>query len=446
MPRANLPLRCIHTQIAFFSILVFSSPASSNGVDLSDASSTQQLIRCPLQTRLPFPQTEQATATPLLLFTTPLSDLPLELLRNTFTLAFALPSSTPQPGPTGDAAIRAVLRAGVHVAMPAALSRRFYAATGRAPLFSTRNPTSIELSPGDVISPPFRALYLVDPQNAGTSLSNADAIGWLQNQAGIAASPDAMAKSQELSKKMMTADQERCAYLHLGCDFVADGEVFRSICQSLRSNFMAREGGDIFKFASHIDQDMSMSSETSLISAGISSLQGPFNVLHRRRTMSPFIAEGFVAKNRDRIEASYALLISQSAIAGEPIKIVLHSLFAVNDTTMVSATTTGYLRAALTHIVASSRYEELLSAIKCLLGILLIALGTKHFVVAKCRLSGFYSPKLVGHFTTAYPWTSNRISQKRNRDVRRLRVSSFSDGVPLPAFLVSRAQNLSKAM
>jgi hypothetical protein len=429
---------------------IFPSLASSKlqSVDLSLFST--QTVSCEPQAALTLPRDlPSAPNLPILLFTCQLSALPLELLRTTSTVALAVPSTPPQQNPNGDADIRAATRAGAHVVLPAATYRRFKVATGRTAIFALAD-LSQNAVQGTYNLPRILPLFSLDTRGGGV-LRDADAVAWLRERASTSTIPHSRRRVAGSVELLMTPQQVQCAYRQLECDFVAEGEVFRTLCQSLRDSYFAHEAVDLFKFALRADHFyFSPPNDSALVSSHSSDAKKPQDLQLHEAYLQKQHSSGFVEMNRDRIEAAYARLVSESAASAAPIKEVLFALYAPEN--MAEHTPVSVKTRVLKMIGTSSRYEDFsvatLKSSKLLfliLGAALLVRGARGTAAVARRLAGCY-PNQGTTGKRIETWCGGRMDRGESRGICRLGRRSTPGSVVIPEFLASRVQSLSKAM
>lgn len=434
---------------------------------------------------------------PLLVFSRGLAFVPHDLLTN----AKHRPPVIALASHVDDSALRAVLRARVHVALTSGEEARFQSATSRDLLLRW-------IPDGENTNGHAGSMEVDENQNSRSSLFNIyvhrnenvlfdqDASEWLSAHPADEEASDAEGNWHSLVTKdgsslegALSLDQIHCAYDHWSCDFVAEGELFYPYCQRLRLEFAARTETniDLFKFADK---------------------NSPFGLDHTARTLltphrrnldgdsghSP--SQSFVERHRSRVEAAYSRLRSTSATAEAPIKQIMYMLFTLTDaeieefgTHSLSAASTleigkkSMLDAKLDQIGATMRYEDMgsrqlwltskLSWLRTrfplnshlLLGLALIAFGVRGTVGAMSSILFIKSPRpggTRGHAGSArFPKGGTEDNTGGNSDtefrkggrLRRgashaghgsTRIGQSESQFSIPSFLMNRAQNLSK--
>lgn len=258
-----------------------------------------------------------SNASPLLIFTSSLEDLPLPLIsQNAGVSVLAAPQNVPTPQAT-----RRTLRAGVQIAVRPLFAPYFYAATGRPALFCLveSNSPSIHLSHhATAIS--LNLTQDRDNRDHGTRiLYDKDASDYLNGLSHGRVSPTETAETLE---SLLDADTLRCAFEFWSCDFVARDEPLYNICMRIRSIHLSKTGADIYRF--------SIRSDSEILQRG----KGTVGVLGMDEARLP--GNDFIEMHRARVEAGYWHLRNFGGTSAAPIREILWVLFGAAYLEIVS--------------------------------------------------------------------------------------------------------------
>lgn len=300
-----------------------------------------------------------SSASPLLVFTGSLENLPLPLIsQNAGVTVLAAPQKVPTPQAT-----RRTLRAGVQIAVRPLFAPHFYAATGRPALFCLVESSS----PSIRLSHHAAAISLNltqdqdDPEHGARILYDKDASDYLNDLSHGRVSPTETSESLE---SLLDADALRCSFDFWSCDFVARDEPLHNICMRIRSVHLSKTGVDIYRF--------SISSDSEVLQRG----KATGGVLGMDESRLP--GNDFIEMHRARVEAGYWHLRDVGGTSAAPIREILWVLFGAAYLEIASG--------VYTPVISDKEQSDgdfaawLIRMIRFVVGIAFLAWGSKEVV------------------------------------------------------------------